>query len=256
MEKPRLQLVSAVSAMPGEVAEGQASHGSAAQPAFMALVVGSIGVVFGDIGTSPLYAFKESISHVVRGGAALNMGDVLGVVSLMFWALMIIVTFKYVALLMRFDNKGEGGVLALAALAQRLLGARTAFFVGMGVVGAALFYGDAMLTPAISVLSAIEGLTILPSLQGHIDPFIVPIALGVLLALFLLQNKGTALVGAWFGPICVVWFLVIAVLGTLQIVHEPIVLGALNPMCALGLMAAHPILAFVLLGSVFLTVTG
>ncbi len=222
----------------------------------MALVVGSIGVVFGDIGTSPLYAFKESVSHVVRGGAALNTGDVLGVISLMFWALMIVVTFKYIALLMRFDNKGEGGVLALAALAQRLLGARTAFFVGMGVLGAALFYGDAMLTPAISVLSAIEGLTVLPSLQGHIDPFIVPIAMGVLFALFLLQNKGTTLVGAWFGPICVIWFLVIGALGALQIVREPSVLGAVNPLYALGLMAGHPILAFVLLGSVFLTVTG
>src|SRR6185312_13550074 len=192
VEKPHLKLASA-SALPADVAP-VGSHGSAARPAFAALVVGSIGVVFGDIGTSPLYAFKESISHVVRGGAALNAGDVLGVISLMFWALMIVVTFKYVALLMRFDNKGEGGVLALAALAQRLLGARTAFFVGMGVLGAALFYGDAMLTPAISVLSAIEGLTILPSLQGHIDPFIVPIAMGVLFALFLLQNKGTALV--------------------------------------------------------------
>lgn len=230
--------------------------GSAPRPAFLGLVVGSIGVVFGDIGTSPLYAFKESISHIASGHAALNVSDVLGVISLMLWALMIVVTFKYVALLMRFDNKGEGGVLALAALAQRLLGARTAFFVGIGILGAALFYGDAMLTPAISVLSAIEGLTILPSLQGHIDPFIVPIALGVLLALFLLQNKGTALVGAWFGPICVIWFLAIAALGAMQIVREPAVLGAANPLYAIGLMAAHPILAFVLLGSVFLTVTG
>ncbi|MBI3438158.1 MAG: KUP/HAK/KT family potassium transporter [Proteobacteria bacterium] len=213
-------------------------------------------MVFGDIGTSPLYAFKESISHVVRSGAALNTGDVLGVISLMFWALMIVVTFKYVALLMRFDNKGEGGVLALAALAQRLLGTRTAFFVGMSVLGAALFYGDAMLTPAISVLSAIEGLTILPSLQGHIDPFIVPIALGVLFALFLVQNKGTALVGAWFGPICILWFLVIGALGALEIVRAPAVLAAVNPLYAITLIAGHPILAFVLLGSVFLTVTG
>src|SRR6185503_14242894 len=124
MDKPSLQLVSAP-AMPADVTEAAASH-SAAQPAFMALAVGSIGVVFGDIGTSPLYAFKESISHVVRGHAALNIGDVLGVISLMFWALMIVVTFKYVLLLMRFDNKGEGGVLALAALAQRVLGKRTA----------------------------------------------------------------------------------------------------------------------------------
>ncbi len=251
MEKPHLKLVTS--------APNPRQHAPlemASRPAFMTLAVGSIGVVFGDIGTSPLYAFKESVSHVVRGGAALNSGDVLGVVSLMFWALMIVVTFKYVALLMRFDNNGEGGVLALAALAQRLLGARTAFFVGMGVLGAALFYGDAMLTPAISVLSAIEGLTVLPSLEGHIDPFIVPIALGVILALFLLQNKGTALVGAWFGPICVIWFLVIGALGALQIMHAPAIIGAINPLNALGLMSGHPILAFVLLGSVFLTVTG
>jgi KUP system potassium uptake protein len=222
---------------------------------FWGLALGSIGVVFGDIGTSPLYAFKESVSHVAAG-AAVSRADVMGVVSLMFWALMIIVTLKYVLLLMRFDNKGEGGVLSLVVLARRVLGSHGALLLGVGVLGAALFYGDAMLTPAISVLSAVEGLTIIPSLAGRIDPFIVPIALGVLLGLFLIQRRGTGLVGAWFGPICLVWFFVIAALGVQQLIGDPGIVAAISPAFAWQLMAAHPLLSFVLLGSVFLTVTG
>src|SRR5262249_43466407 len=161
--------------------------------------------------------------------------------------LMVIVTFKYVLLLMRFDNKGEGGVLSLVVLAQRALGGsalggralggralggRTLVLLGVGVLGAALFYGDALLTPAVSVLSAVEGLEIIPRLQGHIEPFVMPIALGVLLGLFLIQRQGTGLVGAWFGPICLLWFAVIGGLGALQIARDPGIVAALNPLSA------------------------
>src|SRR5215468_3726685 len=153
-----------------------AAHGAGAHGAsFLTLALGSIGVVYGDIGTSPLYAFKESLVHVMQDGTPATVEEVYGLASMIFWALMIVVTFKYVLLVMQMDNKGEGGTLSLMALAQRAIGRRTAFLFVIGIAGAAMFYGDALITPAISVLSAVEGLKAVPSLEGHIDPFILPI---------------------------------------------------------------------------------
>lgn len=223
---------------------------------YLGLALGATGVVYGDIGTSPLYAFKETIAHLTSPDGAVAQADVLGLVSLMFWALMIIVTIKYVGLLMRFDNRGEGGVLSLMALVQKAGGRGAAWVLGIGMVGAGLFFGDAILTPAISVLSAVEGLKTVQALGDSLDAFIVPISLAVLLGLFMVQKWGTGGVGRWFGPICLVWFLVIAVLGLVQIVQQPQILGALNPLAAAGVLTAHPLIALAILGSVFLTVTG
>jgi KUP system potassium uptake protein len=223
---------------------------------FLGLSLASAGVVYGDIGTSPLYAFKESIAHLRGAGGAAAAADVIGVVSLMFWALMVIVTIKYVLILMRFDNRGEGGILSLMALVQRAGGRGAKWVLLIGMVGAGLFFGDAMLTPAISVLSAVEGLEVIQGLGGRIDPFVVPIALAVLVGLFMVQRRGTGGVGRWFGPICVVWFAVLAVLGVGAIARAPQVLAALNPLAGLEIFARHPVLAPAVLGSVFLTVTG
>jgi KUP system potassium uptake protein len=256
-------------------ATGEPKPSSAASPSttahpssFWGLLLGSIGVVYGDIGTSPLYAFKESIAHVgvLDDGMAATRGEVIGVISLIFWALMIIVTLKYVLLLMRLDNRGEGGTLALMALAQKALGRRTPYIVAMGMCGAALFYGDAILTPAVSVLSAVEGLREVPGLggaeiaggraPGPIDPFILPIAAGILIGLFAWQSRGTGKIGALFGPICLVWFLVLGGLGLMHLADDPGIFLALNPVHAVGFMVQHGGIGFVVLGSVFLAVTG
>jgi KUP system potassium uptake protein len=223
---------------------------------FFGLALASAGVVYGDIGTSPLYAFKESIAHLRGTGGALASADVLGVISLMFWALMVIVTIKYVLILMRFDNRGEGGTLSLMALVQRAGGRGAMVVLVTGMLGAGLFFGDAMLTPAISVLSAVEGLSVIHGLEGRLDAFVVPIALLLLVGLFAMQRRGTGDVGRWFGPICGVWFAVIAVMGLAQIVRAPQVLMALNPAAGVGIFLRHPVLAPTVLGSVFLTVTG
>jgi len=222
---------------------------------FMALAVGSAGVVYGDIGTSPLYAFKESVGHFHRaGGAAAH--DVIGVVSLMLWTLTAICTVKYVLILMRFDNNGEGGTLALMALLQKAGGRAAKLIMTIAMLGAGLFFGDAILTPAISVLSAVEGLEVIDALHGRIDPFIAPIALAVLVGLFLVQKRGTGGVGRWFGPICLIWFAVIATLGAASLIHAPHILRALDPREGLEVLVRHPGLAPAILGSVFLTVTG
>ena len=223
---------------------------------FLALALGSAGVVYGDIGTSPLYAFKESIAHLRGAGGQIAAADVIGVISLMFWALMVIVTVKYVLILMRFSNRGEGGTLSLMALVQRAGGRGAQLVLVVGMLGAGLFFGDAMLTPAISVLSAVEGLKVVHGLDGTIDPFITPIALIILIALFAVQRSGTGGIGRWFGPICVVWFATLAVLGIAAILRAPQVLAALNPLEGLALFARHPMLAPAVMGSVFLTVTG
>jgi KUP system potassium uptake protein len=231
---------------------------TAPKPSFKSLFglsVASAGVVYGDIGTSPLYAFKQSIGHLARHGR-LAADDVIGVVSLMFWTLMVICTVKYVLVLLRFDNRGEGGTLSLTALVQKAGGRGARAIAILGMLGAGLFFGDAMLTPAISVLSAVEGLKGAPGLNGRIDPFVVPIALGVLVALFMIQRRGTGGVGRWFGPICVVWFAVIALLGLASIVHAPQILKALNPLEGAAIFVRHPVLSPAVLGSVFLTVTG
>ena len=228
---------------------------------FLGLALGSAGVVYGDIGTSPLYAFKESISHMARSGGRLAQADVIGVVSLMLWTLMVIVTLKYVTILMRFDNRGEGGTLSLMALVQKAGGRPQSSRIGgaillIGMVGAGMFFGDAMLTPAVSVLSAVEGLEIVQGLGGHIDRFVPLIALLLLVGLFTMQKRGAGGVGRWFGPICVVWFATIAVLGLAALVRAPQVLLALNPLPGLALLGHHPKIAPAVLGSVFLTVTG
>ncbi|MES1200084.1 MAG: KUP/HAK/KT family potassium transporter [Pseudomonadota bacterium] len=223
---------------------------------FWTLLAGAIGVVFGDIGTSPLYALRLSLQHIAPNGAPAP-ADVIGIVSLILWALMLIVTLKYVLLLMRLDNKGEGGTLALMALAQRALGRRTAFIFLMGVLGAALFYGDALITPAISVLSAVEGLNAVPVIGAHMTrPLIIFISIIILCGLFFFQSRGTGQVGAWFGPIMVVWFLVIGGLGFWHLRESPEILAALSPLPGVRFIVTHGAMAFGVLGLVFLAVTG
>jgi KUP system potassium uptake protein len=230
---------------------------------FWVLALGSIGVVFGDIGTSPLYALREALAHAKGGASELA---VFGVISLVFWALVLVVTVKYVVFVMRADNKGEGGTLALMALAQRALGIhfaqersfirRSRFVFILGICGAALFYGDGLITPAISVLSAAEGLKDAPQIGHLFEPFVLPIAAVILIALFMVQSKGTASVGRFFGPITLVWFLVLAALGVIHIVQMPGILLSLSPHHAVRLLVTDGLLGFAILGSVFLVVTG
>jgi len=238
------------------LASGAVVGDVSARRRFLGLALGSAGVVYGDIGTSPLYAFKESVAHVRGSAGQIAAADVIGIISLMFWALMVVVTLKYVLILMRFDNRGEGGVLALMALVQRAGGKGAGLIVALGMLGAGLFFGDAVLTPAISVLSAVEGLGVIHGMEGRLDHFIVPIALIILVGLFMVQRWGTSRVGRWFGPICLVWFLTLAALGIRGILKSPEVLAALSPLPGLALIADHPLLAPAVLGSVFLTVTG
>ena len=220
---------------------------------FWGLALGSIGVVFGDIGTSPLYSFREALGQA--GGVTSDA--VMGVVSLALWALILVVTVKYVLFLMRADNNGEGGVLSLAALAEAAVGRRTTLIFVLGMVGAALFYGDAMITPAISVLSALEGLRTIPALADHVTQgLVIAGSLAILALLFLIQSRGTGGVGKWFGPICLVWFVAIAVIGVPHILSEPGVLLAISPHHAVGFLLHHGIAGVFVLGSVFLTVTG
>jgi KUP system potassium uptake protein len=218
------------------------------------LTLAALGVVFGDIGTSPLYTVKECFSEFT--GLRPVHEDILGILSLITWALIVVVTLKYVAVVMRADNRGEGGVLALMALVSRRveLSARgRTVFLMLGMAGAALFYGDCLLTPAISVLSAVEGLDVA---TPALEPLVIPLALGVLIGLFAVQRFGTAGVGRWFGPITLVWFAVILVLGIGQIVHAPQVLLALSPVEAIMFIYRHGFVAFVALGAVTLAVTG
>jgi KUP system potassium uptake protein len=218
----------------------------------LGLTIGALGVVFGDIGTSPLYAMGQSV--LAAGGERPSPLVVFGILSLIFWALVIVVTIKYVVFIMRADNNGEGGVMALAALAHRAPVSR-AVKTAIGVaalMGLALFYGDGMLTPAISVLSAMEGL----GASDTFKPWIMPLTLVILVVLFLLQNRGTERIGKVFGPVMMVWFIVLAVLGLLEIVKQPHILLAANPRYGVALFASEPWTAFVALGSVVLAVTG
>jgi len=221
---------------------------------FLALTVGSIGVVFGDIGTSPLYAMREALSHA-RYTDNVEL-SVLGVVSLVLWALTLIVTVKYVIFLMRADNKGEGGTLALMALAQRALGKRSIVVFFLGVIGAALFYGDGVITPAISVLGAIEGLKDAPGVGNLPTSYVVGCSAVVLIALFLSQSRGTHKIATLFGPLTAVWFIVLGVLGLYHMSESWSVLRAFNPWYGLQFLLANGLLGFVILGSVFLAVTG
>ncbi len=218
------------------------------------LVLGAIGVVFGDIGTSPLYTMRTAFSG--HHGLPLNPDNVMGILSVIFWALMIIVTLKYITLIMRADNRGEGGILALTALVSRGLQrgeVRRRWLVGLGIFGAAMFYGDGMITPAITVLGAIEGLEVAAPALSH---FVVPLSVLIMIALFAIQKRGTAAIGAVFGPVMIVWFIVLGVLGLLQIIHSPHILLALNPAVAFVFLTTHPGAAFIALGAVVLAVTG
>ena len=223
--------------------------------AYLALTVGSLGVVFGDIGTSPLYAFRSALNALQ--GQTVERSDILGVVGLALWALIMVVTVKYVLFLMRADNKGEGGVLSLMALAQRAIGRRTAVVFALGLIGAALFYGDSVITPAISVLSAIEGLRTIHSLEHSVDTgLVVTISIAILLALFFVQARGTARVASMFGPVMLLWFVAILIMGASHVLDDPRVLMALNPIYGLELLWRHGYVGFLVLGAVFLTVTG
>jgi KUP system potassium uptake protein len=217
------------------------------------LVIGAIGVVFGDIGTSPLYTLRECFTGA--HGLPLTEANVYGILSVIFWAITIIVTLKYVTLIMRADNRGEGGIMALTALVSRGLSERRArwWLVGLGIFGAAMFYGDGMITPAISVLSAVEGLDVMtPALK----PYVVPLTIVILIGLFSIQRHGTASVGRFFGPVVCLWFSVLAFLGALEIGSDPAVLLALNPAYAFSFLKDNPLPAFLSLGAVVLAVTG
>ncbi len=221
---------------------------------FKALMIGSIGVVYGDIGTSPLYALREAIIAASGGDVAhVTPAAIFGVLSLILWALIVVVTLKYVVILLRADNNGEGGTLALMALAQRAVTRAAGTIVLLGIISGALFYGDAVITPALSVLSAIEGIKLV---TATFDPYVVPITVVILLVLFAVQSRGTARVAAFFGPIMAVWFGVLAIGSITPIMRHPEVFFALNPVYAVSFMLHHGIIGFVTLGAVFLAVTG
>lgn len=215
------------------------------------LIVGSVGVVYGDIGTSPLYTLKECVTE---SHFPINEATVLGILSLIFWAITLVVALKYVLLILRADNNGEGGILALLALALRQKESQLyQLLFGLGIIGAALFYGDAIITPAISVLSAVEGLTVVsPEYQS----FVIPISIAILIGLFWGQHVGTTRIGAFFGPAMLIWFGVIGVLGFIQVVKTPTILKAVNPMCAIYLFYEYGPKTLLILSSVVLAITG
>ncbi|MBV1696634.1 MAG: KUP/HAK/KT family potassium transporter, partial [Hyphomicrobiales bacterium] len=219
---------------------------------FRTLFIGSIGVVYGDIGTSPLYAFKEAVNEAKNHGVA-NTDAVLGILSLIAWTLLLIVTLKYVLVLLRADNRGEGGTFALMALGQSVAKRSTRLLFLLGIGGAALFYGDAIITPAISVLSAVEGLkTVAPQTER----IVLPLALVILIGLFAVQSRGTERVAKYFGPITLVWFILLAIGGLLHIFDDPRVFYALTPYYAVKFVVTNGMLAFIIMGLVFLAVTG
>lgn len=219
----------------------------------LALILGVLGVVYGDIGTSPLYAMRAAVSHFEDGGV--EAWEILGLLSLIIWSLILTVTVKYVVFILRADNRGEGGVLALMALAQRSVeNARLRWALALiGIAGACLFFGDGIITPAISVLSAVEGLKVV---SPHLEKAVLPISVVILVALFLVQYRGTAKMGAVFGPICAAWFLVLGVLGLWEVVHNPGVLAAISPHWAITFCLHYKFAAFIAFGSVVLAVTG
>src|SRR5215470_10360335 len=219
---------------------------------FWGLTLGSVGVVYGDIGTSPLYAFREA-AVAAAGSRAITHEIVLGVLSLILWALVIVVTLKYVLILLRADNNGEGGTLSLTALASRAIGRRTVPVMMLGIIGAAMFYGDSVITPAISVLSAVEGLKLARPEFGH---YVMPLSVVILIALFAVQSRGTARVAALFGPVMMLWFLSIAAAGLMHVRDSPMVLAALDPTHGIRFLLEHGHIGLVTLGLVFLAVTG
>jgi len=263
----------AQTAQPDSVSAVQDGNGHGMQQGkkagFWALTLGSIGVVYGDIGTSPLYAFREAMlaaskAHGRVAHGAARFEDVVGVLSLILWALIVIVTLKYVLLLLRADNQGEGGTLSLMALARRALGQHprghhhasrriTTLIIALGMAGAALFYGDALITPAISVLSAVEGLTLA---TNAFDPYVLPLTIAIIIGLFVVQSRGTEKVARFFGPITLVWFVAMAIGGLLHIADYPAVFAAFNPYYAVQFLLHNGHIGLVALGAVFLAVTG
>ncbi len=231
---------------------GKAVHGPGGKQ-MAPLVIGAMGVVFGDIGTSPLYTLRQCFTGA--HGLPLTQANILGILSVIFWALTIVVTLKYVTLIMRADNRGEGGIMALTALVSSGLTSGKArwWLVGLGIFGAAMFYGDGMITPAISVLSAVEGLEVV---APALSPYVVPVTLVILVGLFSIQRHGTARVGVLFGPVMCLWFLTLTALGIMQIARDPTVLLALSPTYAVGFLNTNPLAAFLSLGAVVLAVTG
>lgn len=227
------------------------NQGPAGLKSLLTLSLGSVGVVYGDIGTSPLYAFKEALRPVSADG--LDRFEVIGIISLMLWTLTIIVTLKYVLFLLRADNGGEGGTLSLLALLMKTANGHAAILFFMGIAGSALFLGDSMITPALSVLSAMEGLQLV---TPELKEFVLPLSLTILIALFLVQSRGTGAVSAFFGPITALWFLVMGVIGVIHIADDLTIFSALNPYHAATFLIQEKWIGIVVLGSVFLTVTG
>ncbi|OXR49561.1 potassium transporter Kup [Pusillimonas sp. T2] len=230
------------------IQEESLSHGKHSPGA--ALIIGALGVVYGDIGTSPLYTIRESVSRFDRFGAT----EVLGVLSLLFWLLMFVVSLKYVTLMLRADNRGEGGTLALMELALRgATGRKRWVLTVMGLFGACLFYGDSIVTPAISVLSAIEGVGVV---SHTLDDWVVPISVGLIVGLFMVQRRGTGAIGKFFGPIMLFWFTVLGTMGAWRIAQTPEILLAINPIYAWNLIGEAPLATYLLLGAVVLALTG
>ncbi len=242
----------ALGGLPAEAASS--AHPSDVRPSnFWTLALGSLGVVYGDIGTSPLYALKESLTAAAAGGAVTH-AMVFGIVSLILWALIVIVTIKYVLFILRADNNGEGGTLTLMALAQRALGHNVLVVTLLGMAGAALFYGDAIITPAISVLSAVEGLTLI---TPAFTAYVLPLSLLILVGLFAVQSHGTARVATWFGPITGLWFVLMAIGGIVHIWDHPGILLAISPVHGMAFLSSHGWAGLFALGAVFLiAVTG
>ena len=225
------------------------AEGALSKPARNSVLLAVLGVVYGDIGTSPLYAIRASIGQF--GDLPVSASEIMGILSLIFWSLILVVTVKYVTLIMRADNRGEGGILALMALAQRVcVGARMRSTLGfIGITGACLFFGDGLITPAISVLSAVEGVEVsAPSLQRYV----LPISVAIIVGLFLVQRRGTGSVGMLFGPVMAAWFLLLGLLGLMGVMREPFVMLALSPSYAIDLCIEYKALAFIVLGSVVL----
>jgi len=253
-----VEVPEAPSAQASEEAAAQAPGAGAGRfrrRSFAALTVGAVGVVFGDIGTSPIYALREALAHSRPVGP--QYIAVLGVVSLILWTLTLIVTLKYIVFLMRADNKGEGGSVALMTLAQSALGKRSGFLFLLGIVGVSLFYGDGVITPAFSVLSAVEGLKSAPHLGHILAPYVLATAAGILVALFAVQRTGTHRVASLFGPVMALWFLTLGALGVLHLASDGLsILRAVNPYYAVRFLVENGLVGFVILGSVFLAVTG
>jgi len=242
--------------MPGSGAagfeNGMTEHTGHEGDSFRVLLMGALGVVYGDIGTSPIYAFREGL-HAATGDGTLTRSDILGVISLIFWALTLIVTVKYILFVLRADNNGEGGILSLMALVRSSLRGRSNVVLAIGICGAALFFGDAVITPAISVLSAVEGLEVI---TPELTPFVVPVTIVILVTLFSVQRFGTARVSSVFGPITALWFLALGLSGIWHLFDDPSVFLAINPYHAVHYLISSPTTAFATIGAIFLAVTG